>query len=81
MEESKNTRGEYYPAYSIISISNERSWHADVNPDNILLVDGKFKLADPGFAKFVKKTDEDPTEILLGGTETYSTMAASHIFM
>ncbi|KAL9021295.1 MAG: hypothetical protein Q9185_001500 [Variospora sp. 1 TL-2023] len=46
-------------------------WHADVKPDNILSVQGKFKLSDPGFAKFVKKTDNDPEEFLLGGTETY----------
>ncbi|KAL8941905.1 MAG: hypothetical protein Q9216_001978 [Gyalolechia sp. 2 TL-2023] len=46
-------------------------WHADVKPDNILSVQGRFKLSDPGFAKFVRKTDRDPKEFLLGGTETY----------
>jgi len=46
-------------------------WHADIKPDNILFVQGKFKLADPGFVKFVKKTDKDPRERVLGGTETY----------
>ncbi|KAL8972470.1 MAG: hypothetical protein Q9197_002763 [Variospora fuerteventurae] len=46
-------------------------WHADVKPDNILSVQGKFKLSDPGFAKFVRKTDNDPEAFLLGGTETY----------
>ena len=34
-----------------------------------------FKLADPGFAKFVKKPQEestkDPKQHLIGGTETY----------
>lgn len=34
-----------------------------------------FKLADPGFAKFVKKPQEESTEVpkqlLSGGTETY----------
>jgi hypothetical protein len=41
-------------------------------------VEGKFKLADPGFAKFVKTTDKDdkdPKQIVLGGTETYGKAA------
>ncbi|KAL8784971.1 MAG: hypothetical protein Q9213_003632 [Squamulea squamosa] len=46
-------------------------WHADIKPDNILSVQGRFKLADPGFAKFVEKGDKDPEEFVLGGTETY----------
>jgi serine/threonine protein kinase len=46
-------------------------WHADIKPDNILVVQGKFKLADPGFVKFVKKTNEEPREQVMGGTETY----------
>ncbi|KAG4441125.1 hypothetical protein IFR05_003415 [Cadophora sp. M221] len=46
-------------------------WHADIKPDNILSVNGNFKLADPGFAHFVKKTDEVPMGEVLGGTETY----------
>ncbi len=47
------------------------SWHADVKPDNILSVQGKFKLSDPGFATFKFKSEQDPEEFLLGGTETY----------
>ncbi|KAL8687353.1 MAG: hypothetical protein Q9224_005177, partial [Gallowayella concinna] len=46
-------------------------WHADIKPDNILRVHGKFKLSDPGFAKFKKKAETDPQEFVLGGTETY----------
>ena len=73
-------------------------WHADIKPDNILLVENRlkkqkddttdkedqhkleqnettFKLADPGFAKFVKKSKKKPTDVpkqlLFGGTETY----------
>ncbi|KAL8855594.1 MAG: hypothetical protein Q9178_007786 [Gyalolechia marmorata] len=46
-------------------------WHADIKPDNILSVQGKFKLSDPGFAKFVAKGEKDPKEFVLGGTETY----------
>jgi hypothetical protein len=50
-------------------------WHADIKPDNILSVQGKFKLADPGFAKFVKKIKKThkvlPRQHVLGGTETY----------
>lgn len=54
-------------------------WHADVKPDNILSVQGKFKLSDPGFAKFVRKTDNDPEAFLLGGTETYGKACRFHI--
>lgn len=62
-------------------------WHTDIKPDNILFVEdsikeddqemdpNKFKLADPGFAKFVRKPPNDsrgvPKQVLEGGTETY----------
>jgi serine/threonine protein kinase len=45
-------------------------WHRDIKPDNILCVQGKFKLADMGFAQFVKETGDVPKTKLLGGTET-----------
>lgn len=53
------------------SISYSFRWHADIKPDNIIIVHGKFKLADPGFAKFVEKTEKIPEEIVIGGTETF----------
>ncbi|KAI1169526.1 hypothetical protein F4777DRAFT_584828 [Nemania sp. FL0916] len=43
--------------------------HADVKPDNILRVQGKFKLADFGFATFVPHNEESISPV--GGTETY----------
>ncbi|KAI2619905.1 hypothetical protein GGR54DRAFT_639670 [Hypoxylon sp. NC1633] len=47
-------------------------WHCDLKPDNILRIDGEFKLADFGFAKFKRKTPgQVPKEYLTGGTETY----------
>ena len=48
-------------------------WHADIKPDNILLVQDRFKLADPGFAVFKSKTDadSDPVAEIQGGTEAY----------
>ena len=46
-------------------------WHADIKPANVLSVQGKFKLADPGFATFVPKKEEFPREFVHGGTETY----------
>ena len=57
------------------SLTGDR-WHADIKPDNILLVNGKFKLADPGFAKFVNasakgKEEEHLKEKIYGGTWTY----------
>jgi serine/threonine protein kinase len=52
-------------------------WHADIKPDNILRVKGKFKLADPGFATFEKKEafaqldKRHETTMIRGGTKTY----------
>ncbi|XTI86035.1 hypothetical protein V2W45_1233385 [Cenococcum geophilum] len=49
-------------------------WHADIKPDKILYIRGKFKLADPGFAKWLKKTEQTcarPTTTVDGGTDTY----------
>ena len=50
-------------------------WHSDIKPDNILSVRNKFKLADPGFARFKKvdkaKGERPPEEHILGGTESY----------
>ncbi|KAH9218138.1 hypothetical protein DL95DRAFT_521669 [Leptodontidium sp. 2 PMI_412] len=49
-------------------------WHADIKPDNILIVQGQFKLADPGFTTFIRANDSDPDPkaVLLGGTITYA---------
>lgn len=51
-------------------------WHCDLKPDNILRVDGEFKLADFGFAKFKPKyphgaPPEKLITLITGGTETY----------
>jgi len=50
-------------------------WHADIKPDNILEIQGKFRLADPGFAKFLErvkgKPGTDPMADLSGGTHTF----------
>ena len=46
-------------------------WHADIKPDNILNIQGKFKLADPGFAKFVVKSKAEALEVIMGGTMTF----------
>jgi serine/threonine protein kinase len=42
-----------------------------VKPDNILRVHGEFKLADFGFAKFKRRGEAVPTEVIEGGTQTY----------
>jgi serine/threonine protein kinase len=60
------------------------SWHADIKPENIILVRGKYKLADPGFARFKRKAQNTIPQIRIhGGTDTYgapevSTQAAVH---
>ncbi|CAO2655474.1 Nn.00g105380.m01.CDS01 [Neocucurbitaria sp. VM-36] len=49
-------------------------WHADIKPENIIFVRGKYKLADPGFARFKKKAADKgatPQIRLHGGTNTY----------
>ncbi|KAF1979436.1 hypothetical protein BU23DRAFT_154737 [Bimuria novae-zelandiae CBS 107.79] len=50
-------------------------WHNDIKPENVIVVNGKYKLADPGFAKFQKILEENaplPTIIAHGGTATYA---------
>jgi serine/threonine protein kinase len=52
----------------------QTSWHADIKPENIIHVRGKYKLADPGFARFKKKAQDKgaaPQIRLHGGTDTY----------
>lgn len=55
--------------------------HCDVKPENILEIDGKYKLADPGFANFTLKRSEDvfnmPVKALKGYTYTYGMKALS----
>jgi hypothetical protein len=51
-------------------------WHSDIKPENILEIQGEFKLADPGFDKFlekVKRPDSDLMANLSGGTHTFGT--------
>jgi serine/threonine protein kinase len=50
--------------------------HSDIKPDNILIVEGMFKLADFGFTKFIQTNgcataDIDQTSD--GGTHVYGT--------
>lgn len=51
-------------------------WHADIKPENIIYVCGKYKLADPGFAQFKQKPkgyhkSSAPQIHVHGGTNTY----------
>jgi len=58
----KDQRGEFH------------GWHADIKPANILSVEGKLKLADPGFAAFLRKdgySSARPETFIYGGTATY----------
>jgi serine/threonine protein kinase len=73
------TKYQGYGSWSVplpLRLADVYSWHADIKPDNILLVRGEFKLADPGFARFKKqKNDQQSTgkdlTVLFGGTTTY----------
>ena len=65
------------PVLTLLTRANRNRWHADIKPDNILEIQGKFRLADPGFAKFVERakesSDPDPITNLTGGTHTFGT--------
>lgn len=52
-------------------------WHNDIKPENIIVVNERYKLADPGFAKFKKTLEQEdgeslPRIIAHGGTATYA---------
>jgi hypothetical protein len=64
-----------------IRLADYDSWHADIKPENIIVVRGKYKLADPGFARFKKaaqgKSAAPPQILVHGGTDTYGTLGLS----
>ena len=85
MEWSGNILGKFI-SHLLGSGSHDNRWHADIKPDNILIIEEedstgntreRFKLADPGFAKFVAKTCQNRKVMLTGGTETYGKRSTS----
>jgi serine/threonine protein kinase len=81
--------GEWQECYGYVKLlahwkmSDKTSWHADIKPDNILIVKHKFKLADPGFARFVRKTEKNSvigrdSTIIKGATTTYGTIGLAY---
>ncbi|KAF2031395.1 hypothetical protein EK21DRAFT_88108 [Setomelanomma holmii] len=58
-------------------------WHADIKPDNILIVRGHLKLADFGYSRFapVARTSNGsvPTELINGFTDTYGAPEVSRM--
>ncbi|OBT72265.1 hypothetical protein VF21_07968 [Pseudogymnoascus sp. 05NY08] len=47
-------------------------WHANIDPDNILIVHGKFKLAGLSSVAFLEKAEAEPKNVVGGGRETFS---------
>jgi serine/threonine protein kinase len=57
-------------------------WHCDIKPDNILVMkDGKFKLADFGFAKFKlrREGDTEPAQESIPNGTAYSMCYSSYV--
>jgi hypothetical protein len=59
-----------------ISNKGRNRWHGDIKPENILVVRGTYKLADPGEARIKRETTVDkrsrpPRAAVMGGTRTY----------
>jgi hypothetical protein len=52
--------------------------HGDIKPENIILVNGRFKFADPAEAGIeVSVPSNIPTTAMTGGTTTYGTFHCS----
>jgi hypothetical protein len=70
-----NTMGTSRYGSEVRQDADSPRWHADIKPDNILLVHGRFKLADFGFSGFspVERTKSGtvPTQHIHGFTNTY----------
>lgn len=67
--------------------AKDKRWHGDIKPDNILRVEGQWKLADFGFSEFelarstfsgrVLSGPLSPKILIRGGTTTYGTYSLS----
>ena len=75
IETKRGERQQEY--YGYVGVPNKHTytemlrWHADIKPANILLVQKRFKLADPGFARFERVAKSYQETRIMGGTMTF----------
>lgn len=72
VRDTKGESGHIYLSSFTNSFTRWSGWHADIKPANILLIEDKFRLADPGFAQFVADgVVQEATAVMRGGTVAY----------
>lgn len=62
--------------FNVVAVNILYRWHGDIKPENLVFCEGKWKIADPGFARIEEQIgatlDEGfPVVMLEGGTEYY----------
>ncbi|KAH8724817.1 hypothetical protein GQ44DRAFT_727596 [Phaeosphaeriaceae sp. PMI808] len=71
------------PGHGKRSLHKYVGWHADIKPDNILIIHGRLKFADFGFSRFTPVAQMPdgavPTELIHGFTDAYGAPEVSRM--